>query len=127
MIAILKEKFSVIRNTLGNVKAMIVTSTKISVKPENRKEFLQTLHSLIGRIRDGKGCVSYNLYRDVENENDFVIVEEWETQADLDNHLRSDRFGVLLGALSLSSETPEIRFNTLAQTAGIEALKAFRC
>ena len=65
---------------------MIVTSTKISVKPENRKEFLQTLHSLMDRIRDGQGCLGYNLYRDVENENDFVIVEEWETEADLDNH-----------------------------------------
>ena len=105
---------------------MIVTSTKISIKPENHKEFLQTLNSLIGRIRGGKGCLGYNLYRDVENDNDFVIVEEWETQADLDNHLRSDRFGVLLGALNLLSDTPEIRFNTLAHTVGIEAIKSFR-
>ena len=106
---------------------MIVSSTKISVISENRKEFLQTLHSLIDRVRREKGCVSHNVYQDVEDENAFIIVEEWETQADLDNHLRSDRFGVLLGALSLSSETPDIRFNTLKQTAGIEALKAFRC
>lgn len=106
---------------------MIVSSTKISVIPENRKEFLQTLVSLIGRVRNEKGCVSHNVYQDVEDENAFIIIEEWETQADLDNHLRSDRFGVLLGALSLLSETPEIRFNTLAQTAGIEGLKAIRC
>jgi quinol monooxygenase YgiN len=107
--------------------AMIVSSTKISVIPENRKEFLQTLLSLIDRVRSEKGSISHNVYQDVEDENAFVIIEEWETQADLDNHLRSDRFGVLLGALSLSSETPEIRFNTLVQTAGIEALKAIRC
>jgi quinol monooxygenase YgiN len=106
---------------------MIVSSTKISVIPENRKEFLQTLHSLINRIRNEQGCVSHNVYQDVEDENAFIIIEEWETQADLDNHLRSDRFGVLLGALSLSSATPDIRFNTLTETAGIEALKAFRC
>ena len=106
---------------------MIVSTTKISVKPENRKEFLQTLNSLIGGIRHGKGCVSYNLYQGVENDNAFMLIEEWETQADLDNHLRSDRFGVLLGALNLLSDTPEFRFDTLAHAAGIEALKAFRC
>ena len=106
---------------------MIVSNTKISVKPENRKELLQTLISLIGGIRHMKGCVSYNLYQEVENENVFMLIEEWETQADLDNHLRSDRFGVLLGALNLLSDTPEFRFNTLAHAAGIEALKAFRC
>jgi quinol monooxygenase YgiN len=106
---------------------MIVSNTKISVIPENRKEFLQTLHSLIDSVRSEQGCVSHNVYEDVEDENSFIIIEEWETQADLDNHLRSDRFGVLLGALSLSSETPEIRCSTLAETAGIEALKAFRC
>ena len=106
---------------------MIVSSTKISVKPENRKEFLQTLNSLMAKTRHGKGCLSYNLYQDVENKNDFVIVEEWETEADLDSHLRSDRFGVLLGALHLLSNTPEIRFNTLSNTLGVEALKSLRC
>ena len=106
---------------------MIVSSTKISVPPENLKEFLQTLHSLIGRIRHERGCVSYNLYQDVESEEAFILNGEWETKADLDNHLRSDRFGVLMGALNLLSDTPEISLNTLAHTAGIEAFKALRC
>ena len=104
---------------------MFVWSTKINVAPENRKEFLQTLHLLIGRIRHEKGCVRYNVYQDVENENAFILIEEWETQADLDKHLRSDRFGVLLGALKLLSDTPEIKFNMLAQATEIEALKEF--
>ena len=106
---------------------MIVTSMKIRVKPDNRKEFLQTLNSLMERIRGGKGCIGYNLYQDSDSENDFIIVQEWETQADLNEHLLSDRFGVLLGALDILSDTPEIRFNTLSHTLGIEALKAVRC
>ena len=105
---------------------MIVSSTKISVPPENRKEFLQTLHLLFNRIRCEKGCNGYNAYQDVENDNAFIFIEEWETQADLDRHLRSDRFGVLVGALKLLSDTPEIKFNMLSQTREIEALKEFR-
>jgi quinol monooxygenase YgiN len=105
---------------------MIVSSTRISIPPENRKEFLQTLNPLMGRIRNEKGCIRYNVYQDVENANDFMFIEEWETQADLDEHLRSDRFGVLLGALRLLSDTPEIRFSLIGQTTEIEALKEFR-
>ncbi len=104
---------------------MIVSSTNIRVPSENRKEFLQTLDLLIGRIRHEKGCIRYHVYQDVENQNVFIIIEEWETQADLDKHLRSDKFGVLLGAVKLLSDTPEIKFGKLAQTTEIEALREF--
>ncbi|KPK30468.1 MAG: hypothetical protein AMK69_03075 [Nitrospira bacterium SG8_3] len=102
---------------------MIVSSTVISVPSENRKEFLQTLHLLLGGIRGEQGCIKYNVYQDVENQKVFILIEEWETQADLDRHLRSDKFGVLLGALKLLSDTPEIKFSMLAQTTEIEVLR----
>ncbi len=123
MIALLKENLSLISIILRNGAAMMVSSTKISVQPENRKELLQTLQMLLGRIRQEKGCIKCNVYQDVENENAFIFIEEWETEADLDKHLGSDRFGVLLGAVKLLSETSEIKFTTLAQTTEIEALK----
>ena len=122
-----KKNKSVVQRSIGKDPAMIVSNTKISIPPEKRRELLQTLHSLMNRIRHEKGCVSYNFYQDVENENVFIHNGEWETQADLEKHLRSDKFGVLLGALNVLSDMPEIRFNTLAHTAGIEALKKFRC
>ena len=105
---------------------MFVSSTKIAVPYENRKEFLQTLHPLIDGIRHEKGCVRYDVYQDVENENTFILIEEWETRADLDEHLRSDRFGVLLGALKLLSDTPEIKFNMTVQTKEIKSLRELR-
>jgi quinol monooxygenase YgiN len=52
-------------------------------------------------VRKERGCVSSKFYRDVENENALCVFEEWESQADLDTHLRSDNFRVLRGALKL--------------------------
>jgi quinol monooxygenase YgiN len=104
---------------------MIVSSTKISVPSENRKEFLQTLNLLIDRIRHDEGCIRYSVYQDVVNQNVFIFIEEWKTQADLDKHLESEKFCVLLGALKLLSDTPEIKFGKLAQTTEIEALREF--
>lgn len=110
---------------MGNKSKMIITSTKIGVPSENRKEFLQTLHPLIGEIRHDKGCIRYDCYQDVENENTFVLIEEWKTQADLEEHLRSDKFGVLLAALKLLTDTSEIKFSLFSQTKEIEAIRGF--
>lgn len=105
---------------------MIVITIGMKVYPEKRKEFLQTVRALIDSIRNEKGCISYRLYQDIENENDLILVDEWETQEDLDNHLQSDCFGVLIGAMSLLSEPPEIKFNAVSHKAGMEAIRATR-
>lgn len=33
-----------------------------------------------------EGCLQYELTQDVNNENQFVLIEKWATQADLDAH-----------------------------------------
>ena len=105
---------------------MIVATIKITVPPEKRKEVLQTFKALLGPIRREHGCISCNCYVDVEAENIIFFKEEWKTSEDLDTHLRSVHFGVLIGAMKLLIKEPEIRFNTIASTAGAEAIKAAR-
>lgn len=64
--------------------------------------------------------------QDIENENIFKLIEEWETKQHLYSHLRSELFTVLLGARNLMSEPLEFRFNEIAFTDGIDALTAVR-
>jgi quinol monooxygenase YgiN len=63
---------------------------------------------------------------DVEDDYVFFFKEAWKTREDLDNHLRSDHFNVLNGAMRLLRVEPIIRFNTVAATAGLEAIAAAR-
>lgn len=105
---------------------MIDATIKISVPPEKRKEVLQTFKSLLDPIRREKGCISCNCYVDVEAENIIFFKEEWKSSEELDTHLRSVHFGVLIGAMKLLIKEPEIRFDNIASTAGAEAIKAAR-
>jgi quinol monooxygenase YgiN len=105
---------------------MIDATIKITAPPEKRKEVLQTFKAILGQIRREQGCISCNCYVDVEAENNIFLKEEWKTSEDLDTHLRSVHFGVLIGAMKLLNKEPEIRFNTIASTAGAEAIKAAR-
>jgi quinol monooxygenase YgiN len=105
---------------------MIEATIKITVPPEKRKEVLQTIKEIIGPIRREQGCICCNCYMDVESENVIFFKEEWKTGKDLDTHLRSVHFAVLIGAMKLLGKDPEIRFNTIAFTSGAEAIKAAR-
>jgi len=105
---------------------MIDATIKMTVPAGKRKEVLQTMKAILGPIRREQGCISCNCYVDVEDEGIFVFKEEWMTREDLDNHLRSDRFAVLIGAMSLLNSDPEVRFNTVESIAGVEDIKAAR-
>lgn len=101
---------------------MITVTIKMKVSPEKSKELLQTVLSIIKSMRDEEGCVSYHFYQDLEDEKKFRLVGEWERQEDMNNHLRSERFGVLLGGMNLLQEPPDIRFGVVSYTAGVEAI-----
>lgn len=105
---------------------MFDVAIKITVPPEKKKEIFQTFTALLAQIRREQGCLSCNCYVDVEAENSMYFKEEWQTSSDLNTHLRSVHFGVLLGAMKLLNKKPEIRINTITATAGAEVIKAAR-
>lgn len=107
-------------------RTMIETSIKMTVPFEKLKEVLQTVKAILGPIRSERGCISCNCYVDVEDERVLFFEEAWNTREDLENHLRSSHFGVLSGAMRLLQLEPDIRFNTIATTAGPEAIQAAR-
>jgi hypothetical protein len=53
-------------------------------------------------------------------------MQEWETREDLERHLRSSRFGALLGTRTLLSEPPDIEIHTVCLSEGMEAIHRAR-
>ena len=102
---------------------MILVTINIDACPTKQKELAQTLSALAGRVQKEAGCVSSTFYREVENENALCIFEQWESQAHLDTHLRSDNFRVLRGAVKLLNGPAEMQFHSVSQTLGAEAVE----
>lgn len=105
---------------------MIFVRTTLIVLTEKQLELSQTILSLIGPVREEPGCISYCALCNMNDKNRFTLLEEWESQEDLDNHMQSDRFGVLLGTKTLLSEPLQVRIYTVSQTQGMEAVHAAR-
>jgi quinol monooxygenase YgiN len=97
------------------------------VPPEKTKEFLQTMLFIIKSVREEPGCLSYHFYQDMEEKNKFRLVGKWTRQEDMYNHLRSDIFSILLGAMNLLKESPDIKFYVASCTAsGMEPINMVR-
>jgi quinol monooxygenase YgiN len=81
---------------------------------------------LIEPTRKEKGFLSHNVFQDIENDNNLCLFEIWESQADLDDHLRSDTFTVLMGTRYLLNRPPEISISEVSHSSGWEAVEAVR-
>ena len=88
-------------NVCLKVKPMIVNTTRITVQPEKRNEFFQTVGRLLPPIKGVKGCRTFDFYLDTSDENSTLLVSEWETETDLNNYLESNDFAVLRGAITV--------------------------
>jgi quinol monooxygenase YgiN len=102
---------------------MTVVHIQMSVIPEKRKEFFQTILALVQSIREEKGCLGCHVYQDMEVKNSISIIGEWKTEQDLSSHIQSEHFSVLRGAINLLSKKSEIKFNTVSRV--YRSLKVF--
>jgi len=98
----------------------------MNVRPEKQKEVMQTLLSIIEPTRQEVGCLGYHVFQNIEDENSVSIIGKWKTREDLDRHMRSDRFGILLGTKSLLKEKQGILIYTISHSEGMEAVNTVR-
>jgi quinol monooxygenase YgiN len=83
---------------------MILVIIRMKVFSEKQKELSQTIVSLIGSLRTEKGCLRCDLCQGME----------WDTRKNFNSHLKSERFGILRGAMSLLKEPYEMMVHTVA-------------
>lgn len=105
---------------------MTVIRIIMNVLPEKQKEVLQTLLSLIDSPKKDKGCLNYGIFRDIEDQNVFNLISEWDTRQHLDHHMKSHKFGVLLGTKSLLSEPMAVQIYTVTDAEGMETVNSIR-
>ncbi len=62
---------------------------RIIALPDKVDEVKTILMGLIAPTRQEAGCITYELEQNQHNPTDFVLVEEWESNAHLDAHLNT--------------------------------------
>lgn len=105
---------------------MIVFTLRVVVPTAKRHELVKSVGALLAPTRVQPGCIRARLYADMDDLNAFALVEEWESQPDLDRYLASDVYKTIVAAMEASSEPPEVRFDTVERSGGMEVIAAAR-
>ena len=105
---------------------MIIVRITMNSLIEKRTEVMQTLLSMIEPTENGRGCLSCHVLRNMEDKNVFSMITEWKNREDLDDHIKSDRFSVLLGTKSLLCEPHQIEIHTVSRSEGMETVNIAR-
>ena len=101
---------------------MTLVIIRMKVLPEKCMELSQTIASLTGSIRTEKGCKRCDFCQSMEDENRLFLLEEWDDEENFKDHLKSRRFKVLRGAMSLLREPYEMMFHTDFHPEGMEEI-----
>jgi quinol monooxygenase YgiN len=78
------------------------------------------------RTRVETGCITCRIYQDVQEDHSIMLDEIWKNEEDLNRHLRSDEYRNVLLVMEMAVKRPEIRFETILITNGIETIEKAR-
>ena len=73
---------------------MIYVVATTQVKPENKEDFIKGHKACTVETLKEKGCISYDGNVSVNNPNQYVVVERWETRDDLTAHSKAPHMKV---------------------------------
>jgi quinol monooxygenase YgiN len=105
---------------------MHIVTLRIKAPRNRRKDFLDAARLVVGPTQVQPGCISCRFYQDVDDPDAVFLVEEWKTRKELDHHLKSDRYRIILSLVDMSEKPPEFKLSTISKTEGLEALEVIR-
>lgn len=88
---------------------------KVSIKPENVKDFINAAQTIIKSSNEEEGCIEYNLFQSPYDPTMFVFVEKYKNQAAIDFHFAQPyfkEFGTTIG--NWTAAPSEIKIYDLA-------------
>jgi quinol monooxygenase YgiN len=106
---------------------MILATLRMAIPLQKRAEALKILKAMVARNQARPAdCVFCRICEDALEENILQFEEMWMSEEELVRHLRSDEYRNLLLVMEMALKQPEIRFDTISSSTGIETIEKAR-
>jgi quinol monooxygenase YgiN len=100
---------------------MIVVTGRVRIAAENRERFAEAAIEMCRRSRQELGCCGYRVYAELEQDDRYVIVEEWADDDALQSHFAEPYTREFLAKLlPLLAEPADALFHTVATTRRLD-------
>lgn len=114
------------RSSPDERNSVIRSSIRLHISLNKQNEALDMLEPIQQQILSDPGCLSARIYREINAADGLLIEELWEDDRSLNLHLKSDEYRRILLAIEMADAPPEIRFQKIFQTNGIEIIEQAR-
>jgi quinol monooxygenase YgiN len=103
-------------NALTTGMARLTVAFRVSAR--RSEEIIAALRFLMATTRTQPGCVGCDVWKDVDSSVRYR--EEWASEADLRERVRSDRFTSLLSVIESVEEPPVVQFDFVTSRRGLD-------
>lgn len=96
---------------------MIVVVGRVRTDLDKRDALVRVGQAVAECSRAESGCISYRVYEDIEIENEFVFVEEWESNEALRLHFATQHVRDFMQAIPATIVAPpDVKFHAIASS-----------
>ena len=107
-------------------KVKVRSTIRMLVPLNKQSEALDILDSVSAQVQFEPSCISSRIYRGADEVRAIMVEELWANEADILRHLNSDVYHRVLLVIEMAEEPPEIRFDTIAHSSGVETIEKAR-
>src|SRR5262245_52119920 len=97
---------------------MVRLSVTLHALPRVAEKLVEAFRFLMVTTRLEPGCLSCAVWTDPDSTVHYV--EEWASEPELRRRVRSEKFTSLLSVIESAQEPPDVRFDFVAATRGLD-------
>ena len=105
---------------------MVRGTVRMVMPSKKHREVLGILWSMAERAKAVPGCMSCRVYQDAKEDRVIMLEEVWNSEEGLERHIRSDEYRKLLLVMETALYPPEIRYETISGSSGVETIQKAR-
>ncbi len=96
---------------------MIVVVGRVRTDADKRAELMRIAQAVVTASRRDEGCISYRFYENTEIANDFVFIEEWDSDGALQQHFATRHIAEFMRAVPAALVAPpDVSFHTIERS-----------
>jgi len=105
---------------------VVVSTLRLFPSREQRRHVLSVLRSVQGPAQAQAHCLCSRVFEEDGFDTDICYMEQWDSEEELFQHIRSDLYNRILAAVELSKTQPEQHFHFIKETRGMDLVEEIR-
>jgi hypothetical protein len=103
---------------------MVISTLRLFPSREQRRHVLSALRAVQGPTRSLSHCLC-QLWEE-DGQEAILYMQQWDSEEELNEHIRSDLYGRILGIAELSRIPPEFNFHYVEKSRQLDLIEALR-